>query len=475
MKIRYGLVLAMAIGFGLAGCASGGGGGGGGTTGGGVANLGGGGAGINPRNTDNTRAAENALEAAEDAETEAEARSHYEAAASAGRAAITEDGQNPLAHRVAAMAALGLGDYEAADNHFGHAQELRPLYEFDFIAIREAAWIDMYQEATPLVQSGDYAGAAEYFENANAIYQGRPEAMITLGQLYAQLREHDKAVENMDAAMAFMDSEAVATMDSTTVAGWQESMGDMPLLRAQVLADAGRFEEAVGTYRQMSAANPGDIELKRGLAAILQQMGNDAEATQIYDEMLTMPGLGPEDFFAIGVGFYQSNDYTRAVRAFSGAADTSVNDRDAIEMWARSLQLDETWADVPAVADRWIDLDPNSSNAYLILAQAANQNEDTDATQRAIQALDGLDVQVNDLQLRRFGDGGAAVSGSLINKKLSPGASVSIRFTFYANDGSPIGSVTESVSSGQVDMAEVFQVQFDSAEFVGGYGYEIVG
>lgn len=472
MKIRYGLVLAMAIGFGLAGCASGGGGG---STGGGLANIGGGSAGVNPRNTDNTRAAEDALEAAENANSEAEARSHYEQAASAAQAAITEDGQNPLAHRLAAMAALGLGNFESADAHFDHAEELRPLYEFDFIGIREAAWIDLYQEATPFVQAGDYEQAAEYFENANTIYDGRPEAMITLGQIYAQMREHDKAVENMDAAMAFMESDQVAQMDSATVAGWQEQMVDMPLLRAQVLADAGRFEEAVGTYRQMSAANPDDIELKRGLAAILQQMGNEAEATQIYDEMLTMPGLGPEDFFAIGVGFYQSSDYARAVRAFSGAAEASVNDRDAIEMWARSLQLDEMWADVAPVADRWIDLDPNSSNAYLIKAQAANQAEDAAATQEAIQTLDGLDVQVNDLQLRRFGNGGASVSGSLINKKLSPGASVSIRFTFYANDGSPIGSVTETMSTGEVDMAEVFQVQFDSAEFVGGYGYEIVG
>ena len=133
------------------------------------------------------------------------------------------------------------------------------------------------------------------------------------------------------------------------------------------------------------------------------------------------------------------------------------------------------WAELPSVTERWVDLDPNSQNAYLIMAQAANQNGDSEMTQMAIQTVDGFAVSVNDLQLSRFGNGGASVTGSLINKTLDQGVSVSLRFTFYANDGTPIGRVTESVSTGMTDMAQVFQVQFDSAEQVGGYGYEIVG
>jgi tetratricopeptide (TPR) repeat protein len=473
MKIRYGLVLVMAIGLGLVGCASGGGGDVGSSDR--MSSLGGGGAGVSPRNTDFTRAAESAIEAAEDAASDADARGHYDQAVSAAQSAITEDPQNPLAHRLAGVAAMGLGDYAGASAHFDEAQDLRPLYEFDLVGIREAAWLDLYQEASPYVQSGDYATAAAHFENANLIYAGRPEVMITLGRIYAQLREHDKAVDNFDAAVAFMESDAAATMDSVTVQDWQEQMADLPMLRAQVLADAGRFEEAVGTYRQMSAANPDDIELKRGLAAILLEMGNRGEATQIYDEMLTMPGLMPEDFFAIGVGFYQGSDYERSAAAFEGAATASVNDRDAIEMWARSLQLDSMWTELRPVTERWVDLDPNSQNAYLIMAQSANQNGDVERTQMAIQAVDGFEVTVNDLQLSRFGNGGASVSGSLANKALEQGASVSLRFTFYANDGTPIGSVTESVSAGMVDMGQVFQIQFDSAEQVGGYGYEILG
>ena len=157
MKIRNGLVLVMAIAFGLTGCASGGGGGGGGSSTQDLLSLAGG-AGASERNTDNTRAAEDRLEAAEDSESPDEARTHYEMAASAADLAIAEDPENPLAYRLAGLAALGLEDFETAGMHFDRALEMRPVYEFDFVGIREAAWIDQYQEASPYVGAGDYGG-----------------------------------------------------------------------------------------------------------------------------------------------------------------------------------------------------------------------------------------------------------------------------------------------------------------------------
>ncbi|MGB1657654.1 MAG: tetratricopeptide repeat protein [Longimicrobiales bacterium] len=465
MKIRFGLVLAMVFGFALTGCASGGGGGGG------MSGLSGAGAGLNPRNTDNTRAAEDAIEAAEESTDPAEADQLYAQAKQFAEMAIQEDTLNPLAYRLAGVASIGTDDYTQAGGYFDKAIELRPLYEFDLVSVRERAWIDLYQEGSPYVQQGDYETATRYFEWANDIYSGRPEASVILGQVYAQLREHDAAIENLDAALAFADSETMMQADSATAASWREQLEPLPLLRAQVLADAGRFEQAVGTYRQMSAANPDDVELKRGLAAILMEMGNEAEATAVYMDMMEMPGLDSETLFSIGVGFYQSSDYVNAATAFGNASIASVNDRDALEMWARSLQLDSAYADIPAVAERWIDLDPHGQNGWLILAQAANQIGDSETTQEAIQSVDALDFIVNDLQLRRFGNGGAEVNGSVINKQLSQGDTVTLRFTFYADDGTPIGSVTETVTVGGVDMAQVFNIQFDSAERVGGYGY----
>lgn len=477
MKIRFGLVLAMIVLFGATGCASGGGGGGdttGGMTGGGGAALGGG---ERPRDTEDTRAAERAIEAAEDAAEsgdEAGARAQYQQALTSAEAAIAADPTNPLAHRLAALATMGVEDYVAAGQHFDRAGELYPLYALEDERLREQTWIELYNEAAPLISQGDYEGAAERFRQADAIYAGRPEAMVTLGQIYAQLRRHDEAIEYMDKAIEFVESsEKLAEVDSTTASEWQQSVAELPELRAQVLADAGRFEEAAEAYRALSATDPTNLDYTRGLATVLMQMGNEAEALQVYADLLERPGLSANDYYGIGVGFYQGSDYVRAAQAFEGAAEARPQDRDALELWARSLQLDSAFAEVPPVARRWAELDPNSQNVYLILAQAANALGDQATTQEAIRNVDALDVNVDQLQLRRDPDGGGTVSGVVINKTLDEGAPVTLRFTFYGEGGSPIGTVTETVQVGATGMSEVFQVDFDSAQQIAGYGYEL--
>ena len=160
-------------------------------------------------------------------------------------------------------------------------------------------------------------------------------------------------------------------MDSATIAQWEEQGSTIPLTRAQVLADAGRFEEAVTAFRALRAEDPEDIMIARNLAAILVQMGNTEEAFSVYDDLMTRPELGSQEFYSIGIGFYQGDDYTRAAQAFAGAARISVNDRDAVEMWARSLQLDSAYAAIPEVAERWVALDPYNQNGFLMSSAMA--------------------------------------------------------------------------------------------------------
>jgi len=473
MKIRFEFALALAIGLGAAGCASGGGGTGGGGATDEIGGAGGGLIGENPRETENTRAAAEHLELAGGAADDATAQMHYEQALASAEAAVAEDPRNPLAHRQAALANLGLENYEAAAEAFDTAAELRPLYEFEDQGVRERVWIDLYQQAAPLVQQGDYEGAAAIFEDANTIYSDRPEAMITLGQIYAQMRDHDRALENLDQALAIIDSASVEELDSATVASWQEQREELPLLRAQILADAGRFEEAVTAFRGIAADDPEDVGARRALAGLLLQSGDTAGAFEVYDSLLARPELAHEDYYNIGIGFYQGDAYERAAEAFGQAAEELPQDRDALEMWARSLQLDSAFAEVPPVADRWIELDPYSQNAYLILAQAVNQLGDQTRAREAIQRIDELQVQVTDLQISRFDGGGAEVSGSVSNKTLEPGTAVTLEFTFYGESGSPMGTATANVSVGGEGMSEIFRVEFDSAQPVGGYGYDL--
>ncbi len=476
MKIRLGLVLTLAFGLGLTGCASGGGGGGGGgaapsgpSTPGGAALA----QGESPRETENTRAAQRHLDAGNDADDPGEARLHFEQGLTAAMAAIAEDGGNPLAHRQAALASLALENYQDAGTHFDHAAELRPLYEFEDESIRERAWIGLYQEGIPLVNSGDYEGAASIFEDANGIYSARPEIMFTLAQLHAQLGNHDAALENIASALAIMNSEKIAEMDSTTAASWRGQAAGLPMLRAQIFYDADRFEEAAEAYRGLVARNPDDVLAARGLADVLMEMGDEAGAFAEYEKLLARPNLSATDFYSIGVGLYNGSNYARAAQAFEGAATRNVKDRDALEMWVRSLQLDSAYVEIPAVGDRWVELDPYSQTGYLLMAQAVNQNGDGDRARELIAAIDALEVELSDLQITRFATGGAQVTGSVANKTLDQGATVTLTFTFYTAAGDAMGTLTHEVTVGGEGMREVFQLEYSTGDEVGGYGYTL--
>src|SRR5690606_26966824 len=340
--------------LGLTGCASGGGGGGQGGLAAAIAAAGG--EGEAPRETQNTERAQQLIEQAEGATDPAQARTAYQQALAAAQAEIQQDSTNPLGHRLAAYAALGLEDYATAGRHFERAGELNVMYDFEDAQLREQTWIDLYNEAMPLVQQGDYEEAAVVFEDANAVYSDRPEAFVTLAQIYAQLRRHDEALANIDRAEEVIHGPAREEMTPETLASWDEQATQLPLLRAQVLSDAGRFEEAAAIFQQMLQENPGDVDAARNLAATQMQMGDEEAAFQTYQQLLSRPDLDFIDFYQIGVGFYQGSDYGQAADAFGRAVEANAMDRDDLEMQARSLQLDSAYAEVPAVAERWLEL-----------------------------------------------------------------------------------------------------------------------
>jgi len=481
MKLRTGLILALSLGLGTTACASSGGGAGaaaaGPTAGPTAAPTPGAkvlAQGERPRHTGNTRAAEKALKQAREAAGDAEAQPFYQQALDAANAAIAEDARNPLAYRLAGEAHLGLKQYKEAGEAFDKAVDLRPIYQIELEPIREKTWINLYQEAAPAVNAGDYDKAITLFEDANAIYDERPEVMITLGQVYAQKREHDKALANLRKALEIINSDKIEDMDSATVELWHQQAKEIPVTIAQVLADAGRFEEAAAQFEKLAESDPQNIMFLRNLAALLIRMEKQDSAFAVYDRMLAHPDLGARDYYAIGVGFYQASAFKRAADAFKGAATKSVKDRDALEMWARSLQLDSLYDAVPPVAKRWIELDPNNRNAHLILAQAVNQLGDEEAARQQVQAIQALKVTVDNLQMRRRASGGAEVIGDVTNQTLEPGATVTLGFTFYDDAGNAIGTQAQQVRVAAKGTPVSFTVEFNSSDPVGGYGYTVM-
>lgn len=486
MKLRLGVFLAAVLLF-VGGCASSGGGGGGGTS---LSDLMAAGSdlpqGERPRENTETRSAQRALDAAEEAASEAEADANYQEAVSFAEQAIAADSTNPLPHLQMAQAYLGLEDYAAADEWFNLATELRPVYQIETDRLREQTWIDLYNQAMPLVQAGDYAGAVVLFEGADMLYEARPEAKVTLGQLYVQLGENAKAIPVLREATEMIANADVEAFDSATVASWRETGQQLPLYIAQALIGEQRYDEAITEFRGILADDPNNMTYLSQLASLYSQVEQPDSALAVYEQMRAAGDLGPQELYNIGVGYYQLEDYVGAADAFGEASTVSVNDRDAIEMQARSLRLayppgddapeapEGALEELADAAQRWADLDPASRNAYLILAQTDTRLGRNQEASDLVQLIEELPFLMNNLTLRRSSSGGT-VTGSLMNQNGEAGSTATIRFTFYDRSGGVLGTEEVMVVLPEVDASEFFEVDFASDEEVSGYGYEVIG
>jgi tetratricopeptide (TPR) repeat protein len=480
-------MLASALAITAAGCASSGGGGGGG--GGGAAAAGPDGA--RERETAETREAERAINLAMVAGPEAGAP-QYETALSAANAGIAADSMNPLAYKLAGQALVGLGRMQEAAAMLDKAETLRPAYLRDPAegteGVRETAWIETYQKAQPLLESGDYLGAAEVLEGANAIYKQRPEIMIVLGQIYVQENQPDRAIGYLREADALITRRA-PEVDSTMAADWRTQQADIPVQIAQALISAERFDEAAVELRNLVAQNPDNIVYANNLASIYVQSNQMDLAAGVYERLLQRSDLAPGDIYNIGIGYYQMQRYTDAARTFQRVATMATKDRDALEMWARSIQIqhqrDSTTATTASVqeligaAERWIALDPNARIGYAILTAAVYRTGNEDRTAELLEKTQALKLSVTELTLQRNPQGGATVTGDIENMTADPGSRANLTFTFYDRQGNAIGTQTASVQAGAAGTGgnpgarTPFRVTFTSDQQVNGYSYTL--
>jgi tetratricopeptide (TPR) repeat protein len=485
MKFRHGLALASALTLSLGACASGGGGGSSApatavTSGGAVLAQG-----ESPRDDDFTEAAEDQLAEITDEMSDAAARPYYEAAAASAEQAIQADPTNPKAYMLAAQANLGLDDYETAGEMFDEAERLRPIYELETERMREMAWIEKYQEAAPLVNAGEYEQAITLFEQANDIYTGRPEVMLTLGQVYAQTEQYDLAVDNLQAAQAVIESDRIEQMDSATAASWREQGEQLPVMIAQTLVSAEQYDEAAAALEELLEEDPDNVAYLRTLGATLVRMEQPDSAQAVFNRILEIDGLDSFDYYQVGIGLYQAEEYVQAAAAFEKAADASVNDRDALEMWARSLVIAyPTGDDVPeapagaidelqTASERWMELDPNNQNAYLIMAQTVNRLGDEARATELVTRIEEFPVTVENLQLQRSPQGGGVVVGSIKNVSADQGSTVTVEVTFYDPSGGVMGVEEAMVQLAAPEAQAAFRVELDTDQYIGGYGYEL--
>jgi len=391
--------------------------------------------------------------------------------------AIDRDPTNPTGFLHLGVARMGLLEFAAADSAFDQAETLYPNYISDENGTgvyRENGWIDAYNEGIAQLDANNTDGALEWFSNANMLFDLRPEAYLNLGATYANASQPDLSVEAWRDAIAIIDSPDSKPKDEETRAQWVSELRPMALGNlAQILATNDRPEEAIEIYREILENDPKNDRARSGLAIALGQSGQAEDALGVYDEILESDDASALDYFNAGVTLYGAEAYDRATIAFEKVLERAPMYRDALQNLVQTLSLSEAYEAQLPWSQKLMEMDERNYLAYQMHLRALSQLGRGDEVAPLLEAMQAMTFLVDDLQLQPRGDGGR-VFGTVINKLLEEGASVTLRFHFFDDEGAELGTQDVAVPAPPVDVAQQFQLSIDTERAVMGYSYEVV-
>ena len=501
MKRASGFILAFAMAL-LTACASAGGG-----AGGDVGDVADQSYENRPRDDANTRSAGVHLaQAALGGEGAAE---HYSLALTDARAAIQADPTNPKAYLIGGQAALGAGEWMAADTMFDRAEELYPPYQEQLVSEREQGWVDAYNSGSEALNAGDLEQALVYFRGADALYDDRPEARLALGAVYVRMGDTEQAAEAYQGALDILSGPPPEGIAEDQLAKWNQDRQVAAFNAAQLMAQSGRFAEAARILGDFLDAHAGTLTTETELQALtaragfLAQAGEAEEAEALYEQVLGRQDLSSAEYFQVGIGFFNTGDYVRAADAFETSAELNPYSRDALlnlvqSLYSAALELEETeetadrnqtlnqyYDRILEAAEQVREFDPLNRNvlsfmlrAYRAKADLASQAEAqrlTQRTQELYRVYQQQPYEVSDISLTMRSDTQAEISGVLANLAGEAGEGVTLRFQVLSASGTPIDEATVNVTTpAQGETAEFSATVDIGTDDFAGWRYELV-
>lgn len=431
----------------------------------------------------------------------------YRQALEAIQKGIEEDPGNAQVWLIAGQVYVQLDSAQQAHEAFSKAVELYPPYEKDVETERRNAWARWHNEGIGAIQQQDYERALERFQAADLIYDKLPNARLQLGALYLRMGETDRAIEAFRGALEILRGPARDAVPAKDREQWRQNEEVAAFNLAQLLANAGRYEEAEQEYRAFLEREPKNRTAKSNLAIVLTRLGRTDEANRIYGELLDEPDLTEEDYQVIGIGLLSGDEFDRAAEAFRKALALNPYSRDAMynlaqAIYRQGLALEERrqaasgdeqvkaatdlgalYAELENLAEKLRAVDPYNRNALLLLAHAYRGQGDLavqDAAKsdewraKALEVLreqENLPFEVKDLVMTP-GEGKVRVSGLLQNAKLAAGTPVTIEMSIVGKDGQTVGTQEITVSAPEAEQAVSFEAEIEVSGEPAGFRYQ---
>jgi len=373
---------------------------------------------------------------------------------------VEEDPENPIHYFLAGAAHARLGQYVEADRMFTGAQALYPAYELDIEPYRQAAWAEAFNDGVEAYGSGDTEGAIEAWTKATIIFHLRTEAHRNLASLLTVEGRHEEAIDLYRRALASLEERpATRVLDAAELEQRDRERDRIEDALSPLLLLNDHFAEAEVLLRRHLERLPGDVQVRADLANALSGQGRDAEARVIYADLLTEEGLAATQLFNLGVALFRTRDFTGAALAFERLTGAQPESRDAWFNYANALFAAEDWQALAVAGDRLVELDPLGENVGLITARAHLESGDRTTALETLERAQAAPVHVDELQMRRSG-GETTVAGRITGNRAEPGTLVRLRFVFFDESGTLLGSKALSIPAPATGESDRFSVQF---------------
>ena len=363
-----------------------------------------------PPHTKETKNAEKFIGLAMTRTDAAQRRQFLEQAMPSLQEAMQKDPTNGRVWFMAGSVYAGMGNYAAADSAFDKAEQLYAGYAEAIATERHAAWESAFNDAVTLINAQKTDEGIVALENAERIFDDRPEAKYYLGLFYLQKQQTENAQRAFNSAIAAVNGPVRAKLQPAAAEEWDKialnskiRLSNLEAFRGADLYEKQQYDSAAAIFARARKLSPHSRD----------HLFNQLQS--VYARVLDL-------------------DKERANTKSAG-----LNER-AVALYMSVLGLTDT---LRTIDPRNEDIYFFSSRAYKVLsesaADAATKTKYLNALRAVNTEYEQLPFTVQDVQIAEA-DTAATVSGVIRNKLLKTGATGSIQFELVGFDGKAVGS-----------------------------------